>query len=99
MTDDLVGREKTVRDAFLEAVRVEGVAEVAERRDLPRLLRRCGQPELDRAGEVVEDRAPRRVLAGAAAMAFVDDDQVEEVRAELPVDVQLFFGAGTCQRV
>jgi hypothetical protein len=46
------------------------------------------------AGEVIEYLAPRRVFGGAAAMAFVDDDQVEEIRRELLVDVLFFFVAG-----
>jgi hypothetical protein len=37
--------------------------------------------------EVVEDLAPGGVFGGAAAVAFVDDDQVEEVGRELLVDV------------
>ena len=33
------------------------------------------------AGKMVENFAPGRILGGAAAMALVDDDQIEEVRA------------------
>ena len=91
--DDLVGREEAVLDALLERVGVDRIAEVGEGRDVLRLLRRRGQAELDGGLEVVEDLPPRAVLAGAAAVALVDDHQVEEVRAELLVDVLLFLGA------
>jgi hypothetical protein len=55
--------------------------------DVLRFLGRGGQADLGGAGEVVEDLAPGGVFGGAAAMAFVDDDQVEEVGRELLVDV------------
>ena len=58
-----------------------------------RLLGRGGQAELDGRLEVVEDLAPRAVLARAAPVALVDDDEVEEVGAELLVDVLLLLGA------
>jgi len=37
-------------------------------------------PSWNAGFEVIEDHAPRAVVAGAAAMAFVHDDEVEEVR-------------------
>ena len=37
---------------------------------------------------------PRGIGIGAAAMALIDDDEVEEIFAELLVDIPLFFGAG-----
>jgi hypothetical protein len=37
---------------------------------------------------------PGGVFRRAAAMAFVDDDQIEEIGRELLVDVLLFLGAG-----
>ena len=46
------------------------------------------------AGKIVEDFTPGGILGGAATVAFVDYDQVEEVAGELLVDVHLFFSAG-----
>src|SRR3712207_7305791 len=43
----------------------------------------CGHAELRRWSEVLEDGAPRRLGPGAATVAFVDDDQVEEVGREV----------------
>ena len=57
------------------------------------LLGRGGQADLCGAGEVFQHLAPGRVLGGAAAVAFVHDDQVEEVGRELAVDVLPFLGA------
>ena len=48
------------------------------------------------AAEVVEDFAPSGVFVGTAAMTFVDDDEIEEVGRELPVDLLPFFLAGDC---
>jgi hypothetical protein len=43
---------------------------------------------------VVENLAPRRILGGAAAMALVDDDEVEEARRKLAVEFLALFWAG-----
>lgn len=43
---------------------------------------------------MVEDLAPGRVLRRAAPMAFVDDDQVEEIRGELLIELLSLFRAG-----
>ena len=90
----LVGREKTVVDPLPERVGVDRVAEVVDVGNLLGLLGRGGQADLGGGREVFENLAPGRVGGGAAAMALVDDDQIEEVGAELLVDVSLFFGAG-----
>ena len=44
--------------------------------------------------EVFEDLAPGGILGGAAAVALVDDDQVEEARRELPEQLLAFLRAG-----
>jgi hypothetical protein len=44
--------------------------------------------------EVVEDLAPGGVFGGAAAVALVDDDQVEEVGRELAVELLPVLRAG-----
>jgi len=45
-------------------------------------------------GKVVENLAPRRILGGAAAMALVDDDEVEEPRRKLAVELFALLRAG-----
>ena len=47
---------------------------------LSRALRRGGQAELHGGREIFEDVAPVAFVVRAAAMALVDDDEVEEVR-------------------
>ena len=68
--------------------------------DVFSLLRRCGQADLGGAREVVQDFTPSRVFCSAAPVALVDDDQIEEIRRELLVDVFLFLvtGDGLIQR-
>ena len=92
--DDFVGREEAVVDALLERVGVDRVAEVVDVGDVFGFLGRGGQADLRGGREVVEHLAPGGVVGGAAAVALVDDDQVEEVGRELLVDVLLFLGAG-----
>ena len=82
--DHLVGCEKAVADALLQRVGVNRIAEIVDVRDVARLLRRRGQADLRRAAEILEDLSPGRILGGAASMALVDNDQVEEARREFP---------------
>ena len=46
------------------------------------------------AGEIFEDFAPGRILGGAAAVALVDHDQVEEAGRELAEQLLAFLRAG-----
>ena len=85
--DDLVRREEAVVDALLQRVGVDRLAEVVDVRDVLRLLRRRRHADLRGGREVLEDLAPGGILGRAAAVALVDDDQVEEVRRELPEEL------------
>ena len=77
-----VGREKAVLDPLLQRIGVHRISEVIDVRDVFRLLRRRGHADLNRAREIIENFAPLRVVGGAAAMALVDHDQVEELGRE-----------------
>ena len=92
--DHLVGREEAVGDALPERVGVDRVAEVFDVGNVLGFLGRGGEADLRGRGEVFQHLAPRGVIGGAAAVALVDDDQVEEVGRELLVDVLLLLGAG-----
>ena len=73
-------RQEAVVDAFLERVDVHRLAEIGVGVDVVFALRRGGQAELHRRRKVFEDVAPVAFVVRAAAMALVDDDEVEEVR-------------------
>ena len=47
-------------------------------------LRRRGEADLGRGGEIFENLAPGGILGGAATVALVNDDQIEEAGRELP---------------
>ena len=85
--DDLVGSEEAVVDALLQGVGVERIAEILGAGNLLGFLGCGGEADVGGAFEVFEDLAPLAVFAGAAAMALIDDDEIEEVRAELLVGV------------
>ena len=85
--------EEAVLDALLERVGVDRVAEVVDVGDVLRFLRGSRHAHLDCGLEVVEDLAPSRILASAAAMALVDHDTVKKVRRELVVDRLVVFVA------
>ena len=58
------------------------------------LLGRGGEADLGGGGEVLEDLAPGGILGGAAAVALVDDDQVEEAGRELAEELLALLRAG-----
>ena len=92
--DDLVGREEAVADALLQGVGVNRLAEVVDVGNVLGFLRRGGQADLGGGGEVVEDFPPGGIFGGAAAMALVDHDQVEEARRELAKELLAVLGSG-----
>ena len=75
-------------------VGVNRLAEVGDVGNVFGFLGRGGHAELDGAGEVVEDFAPGGIIGGAAAMALVDDDQVEEIAGDVLEDLVFFVRAG-----
>jgi len=75
---DFVRGEEAVANSFLQRVTVDGFAKVFDVRDVFSFLRGGGQADLGGGFDVVEDFAPGGIGGSAAAMAFVDDDEVEE---------------------
>ena len=92
--DHLVGSEEAVADALLQGVGEDRLSEVGDVGDVLRLLRRGGEADLGCGGEVLEDLAPRRIVGGTAPVAFVDHDQIEKRRRELPVGLLVFLRTG-----
>ena len=80
-----IGGEKPVLDALPEAVLVNRIAEVSVGVAVVFTQWRGRHPELVGRLEVLEDFPPAALIAGTAAVALVHDDEVEEVRRELPV--------------
>ena len=76
-------REEPVVDPVLQRVDVHRLAEVLVRVDVVAPLRRRGQAQLHRGREIFEDVAPGAFVVRPAAVALVDDDEVEEVRRVL----------------
>ena len=92
--DHLIGRQKAVRDALPQGVAVEGLAEVVDVGYLLGFLGGGRHPDLGSRGEVFEHLAPGGIVRGAAPVTLVHEDQIEEVRGELPVDFLLLLGPG-----
>ena len=72
-------RQEPVVDALLEGIDIHRVAEIAVGVGVFLALRCGGQPQLHRRGEVFEDVPPVALVVGAAPVAFVHHDEVEEV--------------------
>src|SRR6202035_1799388 len=89
--DDLVRGEESVLDSLFERIRVNRWAKVMNVRDVFGLLGRRRHSDLRGGGEVVKDLAPRGVIVSASAVAFVDDDEVEESRRELTEQLLALF--------
>jgi hypothetical protein len=71
--------QEAVIDALAQTVGVDRVPEIAIRVTVVRAERGLRHPELIRRLEVLEDLAPAALIASTAAMALVDNDEVEEV--------------------
>ena len=77
--EDLEGGQEAVVDAVLEGVDVERVAEVGVGVGVLGALGGGGEAQLHGRGEVFKDAPPVALVVGSAAVALVDDDQVEVV--------------------
>ena len=89
----LVGGEETIGNALFERVGVHGFAKIVTVGDRACLLGRGGQAELGGAGKIVKHLAPGRVGGGAAAMTFINDNQIKEIGRKLAVAVLPLFRA------
>src|SRR5204863_3563224 len=83
---DAVGRQEAVVNALLEAVGVNRVAEIKVGVAVFVAQRRGRHAELVGGLEVLENLAPVGIFLGAAAVAFIDDNKVEEVGREFFVE-------------
>ena len=89
--DHFVRGQETIGDALLERVGVDRIAEVLDIGNVPGFLGRCGEANLRGRREVLEHFAPGRIIGRTTTVTLVHDDQVEEVRGELFVDVLLLL--------
>ena len=88
------GGEKPVLDALSEAVFIDRIAEIRVGVDVVLAARRGGHADLGCGLEPLQDLAPVAVVAGAAPMALVDDDEIEEVSRVLPIETRPALVAG-----
>src|SRR5439155_4973828 len=79
---DAIGREEALVNALAQAVGVNRVAEVEVSVAVLIAQWSGGHAELVGGLEVFEDFAPVGVFLSAAAVAFVHDDEIEEVGRE-----------------
>ena len=73
-------REIPVVDPFLQRVDIDRIAEIGVGVRVVLTLGGGGQAELHGRGEIFHDAAPVAFVIGAAPVALVNDDEVEEVR-------------------
>ena len=92
--DDLVGGKEPVFDALAQGISIEGVAKIIDIGNIAGFLRGGGHTDLGGGFEVFQHIAPGGIGGGTATVALINDDEIEEIRGELLVDVPLFLGAG-----
>src|SRR5947207_1291865 len=79
---DTIGGKETILDALPQAVLVERIAEVEVGVARVFAQGRCGHAELIGRLKVFEDYPPCTVIASAAPVTFVHDDEIEEIASE-----------------
>lgn len=77
--DHLVGGEEPIGNALPQRISIERLAKIALVGDILGFRGCSGETDVSGGGEVVEDVAPCGILVGAATMALVNDDEVEEI--------------------
>ena len=75
-----VRRQEAVIDPLPQAVFVNRIAEIAVGVTVVLAQRRCRHAELISRLKIFQDNAPCALVSRAAAMTFIDDNQVEEIR-------------------
>ena len=83
---DAIRGQEAVSDALRQAVFIKRIAEIVVGVDVILSPRRRCHPDLGRRLEPLEDLPPIAVVPGAAPMAFVDDDEIEEIPRILSVE-------------
>ena len=91
---DAVGSEEAVVDSLPQAVGVDRIAEIAVRVGVVLVLRSGRHSDLVRRLKIVQNLAPTAFVPRAAAVAFIHDDQVEEIRRVLAVEAGPVFVLG-----
>ena len=91
---DPIRGQKPVRDPLGQAVLIDRIAEVVVGIDVVLTPRRRGHADLHGGLEPLQDLPPAATFARAAAMALVDDHQIEEVARIVAVQAGALFVAG-----
>jgi hypothetical protein len=86
-----IGSEKAIFNALAKAVGVDGIAEVKVGVAILVAQRSGGHAKLEGGLKVLENFAPGRTVFCAAAMALVDNDEVEEIGGEFFVEAGPVF--------
>jgi hypothetical protein len=69
-------RQQFVRIAILR-IGVNWLAEIVNIGNISGFFGRCGQADLRSGMKIFQDSTPDRIFFGAAAVAFVDDNQIK----------------------
>jgi hypothetical protein len=83
---DTIRGQEAVSDALRQAVLIKRIAEIVVGVDVVLPPRRRCHPDLGRRLEPLENFPPVAVVSRATPMAFVDDDEIEEIARILSVE-------------
>ena len=90
-SDDLVGGQEAILDALLQGIGVDGLAKVVDVGNVVGFPGRGGHTDLRGRREILQNLPPGGIFRGAAAMALVDHDEIEEAARELAKNLLVLF--------
>ena len=80
--DDLERCEEAVLDPLFQAVCINRLTEIINIGNVLRFLGRCSHTDLRCRGEIFQNFAPVALLFRRTTVTFINNNQVEEIRAE-----------------
>ena len=90
-SNDFIGGKKTIIDALLQTVRINGFAKISDVADFVRFFGCRSHPDVDGGIEIIKNLSPKRFIPRASAMAFIHHNQIKKIGLKLSERFLIFI--------